>query len=196
MHILTIKEKGLGRYSDVSPFPLGDGDLEIEIIGIPAYRGDFKFIAQCNGVQCAQETVSTTQNHVIIPHDKLSAGRFSCRVVYYIRRKEVCTFNVEDLLITNLDANLFSTPEIFSLNAEILSLKATLDEEKTARADAEAKAKDAKEYADNILLGLVRFAYADYRQNVYLDGTPNFDGFLQAFKINLSEEDKIKVKGE
>ena len=194
MHILTIKEKGLGRYSDVSPFPLGD--LEIDIQGIPNYNGEFRFFGACNGVQCAFETVTAAQSRVTIPRDKLSAGRFSCRVVHYIGGKEVRIFKAEDLLITDVATDFSAVPEIVALEEKIGELSTSLDKEKTARADAEAKAKDAKEYADNILIGLVRFAYADYRQNVYLDGTPNFDGFLQAFKINFSEEDKIKVKGE
>lgn len=41
MKTIILKQNGMGRYGDVSPFPMGD--LEIELQGIPTYSGEFRF---------------------------------------------------------------------------------------------------------------------------------------------------------
>ena len=79
------------------------------------------------------------------------------------------------------------------MQKNIVDLQNTLTAEIKTREAAETQAQTAKKYADGILHGLLRFAYKDYTQNVYLDGTSDFDGFLQAFEITLSEEDKAKI---
>lgn len=194
MKTIRLKENGIGRYSDVSPFPLGD--LEIELQGIPNYSGEFRFVGAINGAQCILASVTTAQNRVNVPIDKLTAGKFSCRVIQYIDGKEVRIFKAEDLLITDVNGDFSAVPEIVEMQGKISDLQTALATETTARQEAEEEAKTAKEYANGILHGLLRFAYTDYKQNVYLDGTPDFDGFLQAFGITLSEEDKAKIKGE
>lgn len=117
MKTLVLKEYGIGRYSDVSPFPIGD--LEIQLKGIPNYNGDFRFIGFCNGVKCTESTVNAAQNVVTIPHDKLTAGKFSCRVVHYVNGKEARIFKAEDLLITDLNASFCADPEIAQMRREL-----------------------------------------------------------------------------
>lgn len=121
MKTIQLKMNGMGRYGDVSPFPMGD--LEIELVGIPSYSGEFRFVAQCNGVKCAESTVSAVQNRVNIPRDKLTAGRFSCFVSHYSKGTEVKRFPVEDLLITELNASVSADPEIAQMRREIETLK-------------------------------------------------------------------------
>lgn len=194
MKTIRFKENGIGRYSDVSPFPLGALDLELK--GIPDTTGEYRFVGAMNGKQCVLECVTAAQNRVRVPRDKLTAGKFSCRVIQYIDGKEVRIFKAEDLLITDVNGDFSVVPEIVEIREEIKALQTALEQETAARKEAEAQAQTAKEYADGILQGLVRFAYKDFKQNVYLDGTSNFDGFLQAFGIALSDEDKGKIKGE
>lgn len=194
MKTIRFKENGIGRYNDVSPFPLGALDLELK--GIPDTTGEYRFVGAMNGKQCVLECVTAAQNRVNIPRDKLTAGKFSCRVIQYMDGKEVRIFKAEDLLITDVNGNFSAVPEIVEIREEIKALQTALEQETAARKEAEAQAQTAKEYADGILFGLVRFAYKDFKQNVYLDGTSNFDGFLQAFGIALSEEDKAKIKGD
>ena len=196
MKTIQLKANGMGRYSDVSPFPVGD--LELELIGIPSYSGEFRFVALCNGVKCAESTVSATQNRVKIPRDRLTAGRFSCFVSHYSKGTEVKRFPVEDLLITELNANASADPEIAEMSRRIAELERQAEEEHKARVQADAEAKAAIEYAQAIALGLVKFAFEDYRDNVYLHGG-SFEEFLQAYGIDLSEipEEKIQeIKGE
>ncbi len=196
MKTIQLKMNGMGRYGDVSPFPMGD--LEIELIGIPSYSGEFRFVAQCNGIKCAESTVSAAQNRVKIPRDKLTAGRFSCFVSHYSKGTEVKRFPVEDLLITELNASVSADPEIAEMSRRIAELERQAEEERKARVQTDTEAKEAIEYALDIALALVKFAFEDYRENVYLHGG-SFEEFLQTYGIDLSKisAEKIKkIKGE
>ena len=143
----TIQLKhGIGRYSDVSPFPLGD--LELVIEGIPATSGEFRFIAKCNGEKCAECSVSSAYNRVTVYADKLAAGRFSCFVSHYIGGTEVKRWRVEDLLITELDGTMTADPEIAQMRREIEALKGLTEQlEKTAQSLTEAAEKAAAEHS-------------------------------------------------
>ena len=196
MKTIQLKQYGMGRYGDVSPFPMGD--LEIELQGLPSYEGEFRFVAQCNGVKCAECRVTPMQNRVNIPRDKLTAGRFSCFVSHYSKGKEVKRYLVEDLIITDLVSGLHAYPEIAEMERRIEKLSASLTEEKLARIRLEEKSAEDIAYAVEIACGLLKFAYEDYRENVYLHGG-TFDEFLKAYGLDLSKlpEEKIKeIKGE
>ena len=196
MKTIEFKQYGMGRYDDVSPFPLGD--LEIELVGIPTYSGEFRLVALCNGRKCADNTVSATQNRVIIPRDKLTAGRFSCSVSHYSKGTEVKRFPIEDLLISELNTDIYADPEIAKMERRILDLERQAEAERKARLQADSEAKEAIEYAQAIALGLVKFAFEDYRENVYLHGG-TFDEFIESYGIDISKipEEKIKeIKGE
>lgn len=196
MKRIQLKQNGMGRYIDVSPFPMGD--LELELIGIPSYSGEFRFIAQCNGIKCTESTVSTANNLVIIPRDKLTAGHFSCFVSHYSKGTEVKRFPVEDLLVFDLNESMYADPEIAQMTRRIMVLEQQVKQEQTARIIAENQAKEAIEYVRDISLALVKFAFEDYRENVYLHGG-SFETFLQTYKIDLSKipEEKMKeIKGE
>lgn len=146
MKTIRLKENGIGRYSDVSPFPLGD--LEIELQGIPNYSGEFRFVGAINGKQCVLQSVTTAQNRVNVPIDKLTAGKFSCRVIQYIDGKEVRIFKAEDLLITDVNGDFSAVPEIVemqgkikALTAENISVKKRIDALETALKSANTQIK-------------------------------------------------------
>lgn len=196
MKTIQLKMNGMGRYGDVSPFPMGD--LEIELVGIPSYSGEFRFVALCNGAKCTESTVSAAQNRVKIPRDKLTSGRFSCFVSHYSKGTEVKRFPVEDLLITELNASVSADPEIADMSRRIAALERQAEEERKARVQTDMEAKETIEYALDIALALVKFAFEDYRENVYLHGG-SFEEFLQTYGIDLSKisAEKIKkIKGE
>ena len=203
MKTIQLKVNGMGRYGDVSPFPMGD--LELELVGIPSYSGEFRFVALCNGVKCAESTVSATQNRVKIPRDRLTAGRFSCFVSHYSKGMEVKRFPVEDLLITELNANASADPEIAQLSRKIAALETqaqklqqALNAETQAREEMLNASADAFTYYKQMIFGLLKFAYKDYRENVYLNGG-SFEDFLQEFGIDLSksfQKEIDEIKGE
>lgn len=203
MKTIQLKTYGMGRYGDVSPFPMGD--LELEIFGIPDISAQFRFLAKCNGAICAESTVSAARNRVTIPREKLSAGRFSCEVRQYDKGTETKIFKVEDLLITDISGDLSADPEIAHLRREIEELRAETaglgklaKEEKSAREKAESELKELLAYAHETALGLLKFAFEDYRENVYLGGG-TFEEFLTAYGLSLKEfcaEEIKKIKGD
>lgn len=121
MKTIQLKSKGIGQYLDGLPFPVGD--LSLEILGIPAYSGEFRFIAECNGEQVASATVTAESNIVQISADKLTAGRFSCAVYHYVGGETVKKFPVEDLIITDLSGELAADPEIAQMTRRISALE-------------------------------------------------------------------------
>lgn len=125
MKTIEFNQYGLGRYANASPFPFGD--LELELQNIPETTGDFRFIGKINGVQCALESVTPSQNRVFISADKLCAGRFSCRLIQFMDGKEIAIYTVEDLLITEVDFNLLATPEIQTIQKNIDAMGAEID---------------------------------------------------------------------
>lgn len=122
MKTIKLKRYGIGRYSDVSPFPLGD--LELTLDGIPNTSSSFRMIASCNGRVIEQSTVSCVLNRVTIPQNKLSAGRFSVEVQQYDKGMMTKVYKVEDLLITQFESGAEADPEIAQMIRKIDALTA------------------------------------------------------------------------
>lgn len=99
MKIINLKEYGIGRYSDASPFPMGD--LELKIVGLPAFSGEFRFLAFCNDMKIMQKSITAANNTVFMQQDKLSAGKLWCFVSHYVDGIKVKRYTVEDILITD-----------------------------------------------------------------------------------------------
>lgn len=185
-----------GRYEDVSPFPVGE--LEILIDGLPNESGDFRFIGKMNGLKVAEFTVCPHENTVKISADNLCAGAFSCEIHQYLKGVLIKRWKVEDLLITDLAGTLSAEPEIAQMSRKILALEKQAQEEKQAREEMLNATADAFIYYKQIIFGLLKFAYKDYCENVYLNGG-DFDKFLQDFGIDLSkslQKEIDEIKGE
>lgn len=211
MKTIQLKQHGLGRYTDVSPFPLGD--LEIELQGVPVFNGEYRFIAFCNGSKVSENTVTTSKNVVIISRDKLNAGRFSCYLSHYLKGMEVKRFPIEDLLISDVNSDIYAQPEIAVLEQNIRLLRQEVEREKQIRTQAVEQVKtscqeilDRYNVAQELLFKtqrtlsvcLIKFAYKDYLENVYLE-SGTFDDFLKEFGFNFIEfsPEEIKfIKGE
>ncbi len=196
MKTIQLKQRGIGRYSDVSPFPLGD--LEVEIVGIPNISAEFRYVAKCNDIKVAELTVSAAKSRVTISQDKLTAGRFSCAVQQYNKGVMTKIFLIEELLITEVNGTLAAAPEIEQMRRKIAALAESFEEEKKARKTAETEMKEAQKYAHEVAAGLLKFAYEDYRENVYLTGG-TFEEFLNAYGIEtkgFTEKEIKNMKGE
>lgn len=176
MKTITIKSKGLGRYDDVSPFIIADGKLEFKI-NIPVNNGQFFFIAENNGTLFKKYI----REDGIINLDGLTAGELKAEVKHYIRGELIECYKIEPLLLRVVDCNLLGTPEITALQAESDALKKSLKETITS-----------VEKLNAIVTALLRFAYADYKLNVYLSGG-SVDDFLKEFDIELSEEERKEI---
>ena len=148
MKTIEFNQYGLGRYTNASPFPFGD--LELELQNIPETNGDFRFIGKINGAECAFESVTATQNHVFISADKLSEGRFSCRLIQYMDGKEIAIYTVEDLLITKDDTAFLGSPEIQTMQDSINALLADVNLLKTLVKTLTAALQEEKEKSTEI----------------------------------------------
>ena len=122
MKTIQLKSRGMGQYGDGLPFPVGE--LELQILGIPTYSGEFRFVAECNGVKVCSQAVTPESNIVHIAQEQLSAGRFSCAVWHYIGGEAVKKYPVEDLIITDLSGGLEADPELAQLTRRVAELEA------------------------------------------------------------------------
>lgn len=122
MKTIQLKSRGIGQYGDGLPFPVGE--LELQILGIPAYDGEFRFVAECNGEKVCSQAVTTESNTVHIAQEQLSAGRFSCAVWHYIGGEAVKKYPVEDLIITDLSGSLEADPDLAQLTRRVAELEA------------------------------------------------------------------------
>lgn len=122
MKTIQLKSRGIGQYLDGLPFPVGV--LELQILGIPAYSGEFRFVAECNGVKVCSQAVTPESNIVHLAQEQLSAGRFSCAVWHYVGGEAVKKYPVEDLIITDLSGGLEADPELAQMIRRVAELEA------------------------------------------------------------------------
>lgn len=175
MRVIQLKSNGLGRYDDVSPFIITDGKLEIKVV-TPKSNGLYFFVAENN----------TTKFKTLIPEDGivtlngLTAGELKSEVKHYLKGELIETFKIEHLLLKDLDCNLSGTPEIVALQKEIEELKTAV--------------MVLKSQLQN-LYALIRFAYKDYQDNVYLSGG-TFKDFVNEFGFALTDEEIKLIIGE
>lgn len=166
---IILKSNGLGRYDDVSPFIIVDGILELKV-NLPAFNGEFFFIAENNGASFKQ--VIPESGVVVL--DGLTVGELKAEVKHYLKGNLIQSFKIEPLILRAVDCNLSGTPEIVELTQSLKELKQALEERE--------KKLNAK------FAALLRFAYTDYHNNVFLSGGSLAD-FLKEFGLKLTEEE-------
>lgn len=180
MQVITIKSNGLGRYDDVSPFIMTDRELELKIV-LPVSNGEFFFLAENN--EAKFKKVLAEDGRVSL--DGLTAGELKAEVKHYLRGELIKCYKVEPLILREVDCNLSGTPEIVELRQKTGELAKSLAALKTALEERE-KALNTK------LAALLRFAYADYKDNIFLTGG-TVDEFLKEFGVELSEEERKEI---
>lgn len=197
MKIIILKPNGIGRYDDVSPFMIVGNGLDLTV-KLPALSGEFYFIAENNGNKIKLQ----------IPYDGsitlngLSAGELSAQVRHFAKGELIKTYRIEPLLLKEIDGDLAAEPEIIALNREVEEMKQVIAEQHEKAEGLEERLKTvSQEYEERFgklqlnTLALIKFAFTDYRENVYLGGG-NFERFLEEFGLNLTEEEKKNLKGE
>lgn len=180
MKTITLKSNSLGRYDDVSPFIIADGKIEIKV-NLPAINGEFFFIAENNEAEFKK--VLSGDGRVML--DGLTAGELKAEVKHYLKGNLIQTFKIEPLILQAVDCNLSGTPEIASLRCDADTLVKSLAELKTALEER------VKALQSNIA-ALLRFAYADYKDNIFLAGG-SVEEFLKEFGVELSEEESKEI---
>lgn len=177
MRIINLSA-GLSLYDIRTAFPVGD--LELYVNGLPNTNGDFRFIAFVNENKIGEYTLARDHNNITIPRKLISAGVFSCYISHYIGETEVKRYNVENLVITDINTDYSAMPEITALKDSITALSNKADELSKALTEAntarEEQAKKIAELAEeqtdtNELIGkILKWAYNVESNVPFLDG--------------------------
>ena len=175
MKTINLKSNGIGRYTDVSPFIIADNKLEIKV-GLPNLHGEFFLVAENNG-KAFKKTLSRLEPVIL---EGLTAGELQTEVQHYLNGELIKTYQIEPLILKEVNGSLSATPEIISLQAQITALNNTF--------------ADLEEELSKKLNALIRFAYKDYQNNVYLSGG-SFGDFIKEFGFELTDEEIKSIKG-
>ncbi len=175
MKTINLKSNGIGRYDDVSPFIIADNKLEIKV-GLPNLHGEFFLVAENNG-KAFKKTLSRLEPVIL---EGLTAGELQTEVQHCLKGELIKTYKIEPLILKEVNGSLSGTPELVDLQAQITALNNTV-------ADLESKLSKK-------LNALIRFAYKDYQNNVYLSGG-SFGDFIKEFGFELTDEEIKSIKG-
>ena len=185
MKVIQLKSNGIGRYEDVSPFIITDNKLTLKIV-LPPMSGEF-YLSTENGE--ISETILLPRDGVITL-ENLRAGELCAEVKHYFRGELIKRYQVEPLVLKEADSSLLGTPEIAALRRDLTMLEETL----AAEREMALKREYELDTANKNLSALIRFAYADYRANVYLGGG-SVEKFINEFGLDLTEEQKKEIFG-
>lgn len=194
MRIVNLRPNGLGRYDDVSPFIIGDKGIELKI-GLPNFNGEFYLIAENNG----KTFKMLLPRDSVIVLDGLMAGELNAEVKHYLKGELIKTYKVEPLLLKEVDGMLSAVPEIIALKTGINNFKAENAHLQTNLAELDKYFEEYKQAANlrelrakNNVLALIKFAFKDYKDNVYLGGG-SIEQFIKEFGFDLSEEELKEI---
>lgn len=118
MRTIELKSYGVGRYDDVSPFIITDNKLQLKI-ELPAQSGEFYFIGK-NGDRDVKRLIPSNGELTL---EKFTAGELRADVKHYFKGEIIKTYQVEPLLLKEVDGNLSADPVIPALKKELESAK-------------------------------------------------------------------------
>lgn len=185
MRTITLKQSGVGRYDDVSPFIIADNSLELKI-SLPNFTGEFYFISENNGNK-VKRLIPVDGNLTV---DGLSAGELLASVKHYLKGELIKEYKIEPLILKEVDGKLSAEPEIIAVRREMQVMM----KDKESLTDDLAEQRKELDELKNVAVALLRFAYADYCNNVYLGGE-SLEGFCEEFGFNLTDEEKEILGG-
>ncbi len=182
MKTITLKSNGIGRYEDVSPFIITNNALEL-IVELPNVCGEFFLVFQNNS---KTETMLLPRGGMITLKE-LTAGELCAEIKHYLKGELIKTYKIESLLLKEADGSIVAEPEIAALTRENARLAGLFAEE-------QERAKKRENSLNKTICALVRFAYTDYCDNVYLGGG-TIEEFLSDFGFELTEEQRQEIFG-
>ncbi|MDE6597603.1 MAG: hypothetical protein K2K60_03080 [Clostridia bacterium] len=197
MKTIILKSNGTGRYDDVSPFIVTDNRLEIKAI-LPNFNGEFYLVAENNGK--TYKKLLSCDGSVLL--DELTVGELNAEVKHYLKGEHIKTYKIEPLLLKEVEGMHSVIPEIVELKTELLNLKTKNAALQTNLSELDNSFTEYKNNADlremrvyKNALALMKFAFKDYKDNVYLGGR-NMEEFISEFGFELTEEEIKAIKGE
>lgn len=181
--------RGLAKYDVREPFPVGDLEL---YVGLPMISGEFRLVGFMNKTKIGEFTLARDHNIIYIPRKSLSAGVFSCYVSHYVNGTEVHRYNVENLIITDLNDNLSAMPEIELINSKLTELTDKAEKLEKQLTELMASFDKRAEQIDELLkatadtradlLKIFKWAYKVESEVPFLDGGTETE-FYEKFGI-------------
>lgn len=165
MKTITIKQEGMGRYDDVSPFLVENGRLEISF-RLPRQSGEFYFVPALNGKALGARLIPSDG---ILALEELEAGELTAEVKHYLRGTLIQVYKVEPLILINVDAGLSGTPEITALRENDSAIAEQIKDLLKRLETTEERAEKAEEKLKSLGKAFLSFAYAEYGGDVQLN---------------------------
>lgn len=182
MKTIIIDATKYAKYDDRSSFPLGD--LKLKISGLPAVpNSQYRYIAYMNGTKVGQYTITPTNNTVEIATSSLEAGSLSGVIIQYVAGIESKRWEVEALVITDLDDVFSAVPEICKLKDDMAQMKANHQTQIEAMTKEIKQIKERFNAAVVMINALGSFAFDDFSSNIYLDGSDKKEDFIEKYGI-------------
>ena len=194
MRIIKLS-RGLSLYDIRTPFPVGNLDLYID--NLPKTSGDFRFIAFMNGTKIVEQTITQNSPRINIPRETINAWVFSCYVSHYVGGDEVHRYEVEPLIITDINTDLSATPELVELNKKISGLENALAMANSTLEKASTKITALTEElaSTNVaVLKLLKWMYSVETQVPYLAGG-TAEEFAAALGLELTADELSFIGG-
>lgn len=121
-----IFDKGLGTYDPPEAFTLSDETLTVKVSNLPVASAFGDYYAVFTNDTGAELTHKLSGNDEIeLDNDFIKPGQLHGKVERRVRGKVVMTWEIETLLISQVDTNITASPVIAALKAEIEELVST-----------------------------------------------------------------------
>lgn len=120
IRIVRLKKFALGRYEDLSSFPLGD--LTIQLEGLPNYaNAEVRFIGKINENEIIRISVTDKNNILTINQELLDCGEFKAAVIIYVKGIKIEEYQIEPLTVTAVEGRYFADPVIAELQKNLIT---------------------------------------------------------------------------
>lgn len=205
MRTIELKRGSVATYDDGSPFLVEAGTLDLLFL-LPDPNGQYFVVDGTN------KTLIPSDGRVSL---SVNVGELRLAVKRYIGGRMVEGYAVEPLQVESVDGTVTAFPELSVLQKRAAQLEKELKEERTARENGQKEAadelkkankevasvkKDAADAVRKLAVAFLRYAYTDYRRNVYINTRSlALDQFLEAFgfsKEDFTAEELAKIKEE
>ena len=198
---IKINHNGVSRYINGTTFPLGD--IDINFVDFPNAghpSAEYRFCARLIPVigkphVFAGVTVYANNPSVTIPAGQVSAGVFKSYLAVFVCGKELKRYVIEDLIITDVDCAKVADPEKTVTERRLETLEhdiKKISESQKEMSEYIAALQNTVAATKKELLSLAKFAFDDYKSNVYLDGNDSAEAFLKKYNITTITEKELK----
>ena len=180
-----IFKNGYGVYEDNTPYIIADGTVEIKIT-LPQLAGEYffeiRYISE-QGIGCIY-TRPVKSDDCTVRFEHLGSGRIVSVLRHYLRGEIVAEYPCDTLILKECEKGIVGIPEI----AELKSENEKLREDIKGLYEFIYGLKDILSDWEIDIAALTKFAFDDYKNNIYLDGKDDIKAFKNKYGFHAEEE--------